>query len=51
MHLPVLSVGCGKANIKIVPSLVCFHFFIPPAANTVEDFSGEDIGERSGDLM
>ena len=51
MNFPVLAVGRGKVNIEIVPSIVCFHFFIPSIVNTVEYSSGEDLGIRGGEIM
>ena len=51
MHLPVLAVGHGKLDIEIVPSIVCFHFFIPYAASTVEYSSGGNVGVCSGEIL
>ena len=34
-YFSVLLVGRAKVYLEIVPSLVCFHFFIPSAAITV----------------
>ena len=50
-HLPVLEVARDKVNLEIFSSLFCFQIFIPSTASTVEYYSVEDLGVRSGELL